>query len=239
LAGEPAADLAGPRGGDFGEIGVGYRRIAAVWKGLLLASVVAGSAAAEGERAGDFDYYVLALSWSPAWCDREGDGRGGQDQCEDPGWTFALHGLWPQHEDGWPSWCRTGQRDASRTETAGMADIMGSEGAAWYQWKKHGRCSGLSARDYFAAARSAYGAVRVPEVLTRVRREVRLPASVVEAAMLETNPDLTAGMVTVTCDEGAIAEVRICLTRDLAPRPCAPDAARDCRLRDAVLLPVR
>ena len=23
---------------------------------------------ADGERAGNFDYYVMALSWSPNWC---------------------------------------------------------------------------------------------------------------------------------------------------------------------------
>lgn len=216
-----------------------YRRIAAAWKGLSLALAVTSAASAEGERAGDFDYFVLALSWSPAWCALEGDARGDEPQCEDGGWSFALHGLWPQYEDGWPSYCRTRERDPTRAETAAMADIMGSSGAAWYQWKKHGRCAGLPPATYFAAARRAFAAVRVPEVLTAVTRDTALPASVVEEAVLEANPGLTAAMVTVTCEDGLIDEVRICLTPDLTPRPCAPDAARDCRLRDAVLLPVR
>ena len=38
-----------------------------------------------------------------------------------------------------------------------MADIMGSGGSAWHQWKKHGRCSGLSPDDFFALSREAYG----------------------------------------------------------------------------------
>jgi len=33
--------------------------------GFLLFVIVAGIAAAKGERAGEFDYYVMALSWSP------------------------------------------------------------------------------------------------------------------------------------------------------------------------------
>ncbi len=219
---------------------MGYRRIGGLWKGLSLALALTFPAFAEGERAGEFDYYVLSLSWSPAWCALDGDDRGGQAQCaESGGWSFALHGLWPQHEVGWPSWCLTTARDPSRAETAAMADVMGSAGNAWHQWQKHGRCSGLSSRDYYARARTAYEAVRIPEVLTGIRRETALPASVVEDAMLEANPGLTADMVTVTCKDGLIEEVRLCLAKDLAPRPCAPDTARDCRLTDALLLPVR
>jgi ribonuclease T2 len=36
-----------------------------------------------------------------------------------------------------------------------------------------------------------------------------------------------------------IAELRVCLTRDLTPRRCGDDVIRDCRMTDAVLLPVR
>ena len=32
-------------------------------------------AQAEGERAGDFDYYVMSLSWTPTWCNLTGDAR--------------------------------------------------------------------------------------------------------------------------------------------------------------------
>ena len=34
--------------------------------------------------------------------------------------------------------------------------------------------------------------------------------------------------VTIACRDGALTEVRICLTRDLQPRDCAPDSRRDC-----------
>lgn len=205
----------------------------------MLAVVLAGPAHAEGERAGDFDYYVAALSWSASWCALEGDARR-DPQC-DPGQgtTFVLHGLWPQFEEGWPSYCRTVERDPSRGETAAVTDVFGGAGAAFYQWKKHGRCSGLSARDYYALARKVREGVQIPDVLTRIDRRLEVPASVIEAAFIEANPDLSPDMVRVTCQAGLIDEVRICLTGDLIPRPCAPDAARDCRATDAVLLPVR
>ena len=194
---------------------------------------------AEAQRAGDFDYYVLSLSWSPTWCALEGDAEG-SPQCDperDLGWV--LHGLWPQYEDGWPSFCHTAERDPTRRETAAMADIMGTGGLAWYQWKKHGRCTGLPPEDYFGLAREAWQSVNRPEVFRRLDRAVRLPASVVKEAFLEANPAWEADMVTITCRSGRIQEARVCLTRELAPRPCGLDVVRDCPLQDALFDPIR
>ena len=210
---------------------------------LFLLAVAAlcwsGAARAEGERAGDFDYFVLSLSWSSAWCALEGDARDDL-QCDDGrGLTFVLHGLWPQYEDGWPSYCRTTERDPTRAETAAMADIMGGAGPAFYQWKKHGRCAGLSAANYFRTARAAYDSVTVPGFLSEVSRRLQVPAEVIEAAFLEANPDLARDQITITCKEGLIQEARICLTPDLDFRRCGEDVLRDCQLQDAVLEPVR
>lgn len=194
-----------------------------------LIALLALTAPALADTAGRFDYYVLSLSWSPSWCDAQGREQG-SEQC-DPGRRlgFTVHGLWPQHERGWPQDCATSQRDPSRRETRDMADIMGTPGLAWYQWKKHGRCSGLSSQDYFALTRKAVDSVHLPEVLTRPTRDMSLPARVIEDAIVETNPGMTRDGITVTCRDRALQEVRICLTRDLQPRACAPDAARDCR----------
>ncbi|MCU0829839.1 MAG: ribonuclease T2 [Tabrizicola sp.] len=207
---------------------------------LACAALCWSSAAkAEGERAGDFDYYVLALSWSAAWCALEGDSRE-DPQCDaGRGLTFILHGLWPQYETGWPSFCRTSARDPSRAQTASMADVMGGSGLAFYQWKKHGRCSGLTAEDYFAAARRAFGSIQVPDLFAQVDRPLTLPARVIEEAFLEANPGLQQDQITITCKAGLIQEARICLTRDLVPRRCGEDVIRDCKLSDAVLEPVR
>ena len=206
---------------------------------LLLLLALALPAHAEDDAAGDFDYFVMALTWSPNWCALDGDARR-EDQCDARhAYGFTLHGLWPQYETGWPSGCRTTARDPSRAETAAMTDIMGSGGLAWYQWKKHGRCTGLTARDYFATARRAYGAVRLPEVFQRLNRRITLPASVVEDAFVEANPALPRDAITVTCEAGMIQAVRLCLTKDLSPRRCGDDVIRDCRMKEAVMEPVR
>lgn len=210
------------------------------WAGMIAVALALGAGAVKaGDRAGDFDYYVLSLGWSATWCALTGDDSG-DPQC-DPGrkLTFTLHGLWPQYEQGYPSNCFTTGNDPSRAETAAMADIMGGAGLAWHEWQKHGRCSGLSSQDYFALSRQAYGAVRIPDLFQGVTRDLKVPARVIEQAFLEANPDLDARGITVTCQAGFVDEVRICLTRDLSPRDCGADVARDCSLPDADLPPVR
>ena len=206
---------------------------------LAVLALFGGPVWAEGERAGEFDYYVMSLSWSPNWCAQTGDNRGDPQCGAGRGLSFTLHGLWPQNETGYPSYCRTGARDPSRGDTAAMADIMGGAGLAFYEWKKHGRCSGLEARDYFGAARRAYKSVVIPDVFKGLNRDVTLPASVVEDAFIEANPKLGHDMVTVTCDRGMIEEVRVCLTKDLQPRDCGADVVHDCSLEGAVMDAVR
>ncbi|MDO5706529.1 MAG: ribonuclease T2 [Paracoccus sp. (in: a-proteobacteria)] len=205
---------------------------------LALAAALTGPAQAR-DVAGQFDYYVLALSWSPSWCASTGDDRR-SDQCETGRRIgFVVHGLWPQYESGWPQRCDTDERDPSRRESQAMADVMGSGGLAWHQWQKHGRCSGLSARGYYAATRAALDAVEIPEVFNRLTDDIRLPPAVVEDAFIEANPTLTRNGITVTCQGRALQEVRICLTRDLEPRDCAPDARRDCALPAVTMAPPR
>ncbi len=205
---------------------------------LLALLLGAAPALADGERPGDFDYYVLALSWSPTWCALEGDDRG-SPQCDpDADFGWVLHGLWPQYEEGWPANCPTAERNPSRSDTEAMADIMGTSGLAWYQWQKHGRCSGLSAREYYSAARTAFESVNRPEIFRKLDRAVTLPAAVVEEAFLKDNPNLKPDMLTITCKAGRIQEARLCLTKDLDPRLCALDTVRDCRMTDALLDPI-
>ncbi|SDE59009.1 ribonuclease T2 [Paracoccus isoporae] len=194
---------------------------------------------AQSDRAGDFDYYVMALSWSPSWCSTTGDRRGAS-QC-DAGRKvdFVLHGLWPQYESGWPQDCRSDERDPSRRETQAMSDIMGSGGLAWYQWQKHGRCSGLSAAGYYDLSRAAFASVTLPEYFVDLDRDISIPPELIEEAFIEYNPDLTADAITVTCRSEDLQEVRICLTRDLKPRDCAPDVRRDCSRASVLMEKVR
>ncbi|MDX1780124.1 MAG: ribonuclease T2 [Thalassovita sp.] len=205
----------------------------------LVFALIASATMADGERPGDFDYYVLSLSWSPTWCALEGDARR-SPQCDaraDYGWV--LHGLWPQYHNGWPSYCPTAQPQPSRQMTSEMTDIMGSPGLAWYQWKKHGSCSGLSASAYYDLARRAYDSVIRPPVFRKLDRSVTLPAKVIEDTFLQANPGLEPDMLTIICKSGRIQEARLCLSKSLLPVPCGRDVSRDCGLKDALLEPIR
>jgi ribonuclease T2 len=155
------------------------------------------------------------------------------------GFGFTLHGLWPQYEDGWPSFC---PRPCARPRGGRLARWWTSwarPGLAWHQWRKHGVCSGLTSEDYYALSRLAYERVVRPDLLRRLDREVRLPARVIEEAFLEANPALEPDMLTVTCRAGRVQEVRLCLTRSLEPRVCGDDVVRDCTLEQAIFSPMR
>lgn len=174
-----------------------------------------------------FDYYVLALSWSPSFCAGNPDG----DQCGQ-GRRFTLHGLWPQYEDGYPQDCAS---DANRRVPGGLLrenqDLTGSRGLLAHQWRKHGSCTGLSMEAYFDASRAAIERVTVPKALTQASRDARLDPRVIETAFLAANPGFERDGVTVTCRSGDLAEVRVCLDLALEPRRCGADIRRDCGSR--------
>ena len=208
-------------------------------RAIIFALLTSLPAYAEGKKSGDFDYYVLALSWSPTWCKLTGDNRNA-DQCDSKhDYGFIVHGLWPQYEQGWPSYCRSKHRAPSRSMTSAQSDFMGSGGSAWHQWKKHGSCSGLSAQEYYNTAKEAYSQFSMPAILRQVTEQINLPAKVVEQAFLEENQNLEANQITITCKQNHIQEARICLTKDLAPRKCGSDVIRDCTSKNAILAPVR
>ena len=205
-----------------------------LWLALLLLPQLAW---ADGETPGKFDYYVLALSWTPNFCVREVDPD--HPQCaEERGLGWTLHGLWPQYETGWPSFCTTAMRAPSRAMTAAEADIYGTSGLAWHQWRKHGTCSGLSAEEYYQTAREAYLAVSRPGIFRRIDELMRIDPLVVEAAFLEANPNLSANEITITCKDNTIQEARICVSKDLEPRACGADVIRDCGLSSAEFYPL-
>lgn len=206
---------------------------------ILILVLCANMAEARGERSGAFDYYVLALSWSASWCAKDGDKRGASQCAPGQGYDWVLHGLWPQFNEGWPSYCPTDTRAPSRMMTENMTDIMGSSRSAWHQWRKHGVCSGLTAAGYFAASRDAFESINRPEIFRQIVRPERRSARSVEKAFIQSNPGLQSDMITITCRDGRIAEARVCLDKSLKPVICGADVRKDCQSNDALMPPVR
>lgn len=195
-----------------------------------------GSALPQGS---GFDFYVLSLSWSPSYCEAEGDEADRQQCAAARPYAFVVHGLWPQYERGYPTDCRVADRDVPRDLTRSLHDIMPSSGLIRHQWRKHGSCTGLSQAEYFAVLRKARETVAIPSEFMRLDQYRTVAPAEVEARFLQSNAALSARGIAVTCDERYLREVRICMTRDLSFRACEEVDRRACRIAKAVMPPVR
>lgn len=190
---------------------------------LAAAALLGGMARASDPVSGRFDYWVLAVSWLPSWCALEGEARG--DRRCGTAQLWGLHGLWPQYEGGWPEFCRSPHRDPTRAETGAQADLFGSSGAAWHQWRKHGRCSGLMPGAYFAASAEALEARILPD-LAGLAGGGAVPAIRIAGLAGMADPASGALSQVASCRDGHFLELRICLDREFRPRDCAADVIR-------------
>lgn len=184
-----------------------------------------------------FDYYVLALSWSPSYCAAEGEDANRQQCGASRPYGFIVHGLWPQFERGYPSNCPTDRPlDVPVEEVRQLYDIMPSAGLIRHQWKKHGTCSGLSRHDFFATLRAARERVVIPEDFRQLETYKTVNPEVLERAFLGSNEGSSADGVIVTCDKRFLREVRICMTKELQFRTC-PELERSACWRDRAVMP--
>ena len=192
---------------------------------------------------GDFDYYVLVLSWSPTHCASDrGRGRDDDLQCRSGRlYGFVLHGLWPQHERGYPQNCRT---DAPRVVADEVMDdalrLSPSAKLVQHEWEKHGTCSGLAQEDYFAAAALAVETVKVPKAYHALARPLVTTSDDVKRSFLDANTAIPKDGLSATCARKELAETWVCLDKDLRPRACSNDVRKKhCGARQVRMLAVR
>ncbi len=209
---------------------------------LGLTVLAAGTASAQDRRQntpGEFDFYVLSLSWSPSFCEeaaeRGNEGRS-QAQCGGRPFSFVVHGLWPQYEHGFPDYCQRPSPRLDRNIMASMLDLMPAPGLIFNEWDKHGTCSGLAARAYFETIRKARSAVKIPPEYLELSEAKTVAPAEIEDAFVKANPGLSTSAIAVTCNRKRLSEVRICMNKDLQFRDCEEIDRRACR-RDEVLMP--
>lgn len=198
--------------------------------GILLAAFAPLNALAAGDRAGDFEFYVLALSWSPTYCQSRG-ATAERGQCSgQTGRAFVVHGLWPQYERGYPENCATNEAlRVPRSLIDTILDIMPSPGLVGGQWRKHGTCTGLTQLAYLQTVRRAFDTVTIPEAFRSAARRQSVSARGAEQAFIAENPGLSANGIAISCRDGLLSEVRICLTRGMEFRRCGNLDASGCR----------
>ena len=211
---------------------------------LALVLVTAGSAAAQDRRQnapGEFDFYVLSLSWSPSFCEaasERGNSGRSQIQCERP-FSFVVHGLWPQYERGFPEYCQRPSPRLARNIMTSMLDLMPAPGLIFNEWDKHGTCSGLGERAYFKTIRKARATVKIPEEFLQLPEQKSISPDAIEAAFIKVNPGLSSSAISVTCTSRRLSEVRVCMSKDLQFRACEEIDRRACRRDEVVMPPVR
>lgn len=196
--------------------------------------------------AGDFDYYALVLSWSPTYCataDRQRD----ELQCDRRDgrrYAFVLHGLWPQYERGYPESCRTRRKPfVSQEIIDGMLDIMPSPALVIHEYRKHGTCSGLEPAGYYSLSRQLFQSIRIPQQYINPFETLFVSPGQLVSEFLKVNPQLKPGSIAVACGGtgNRLKELRICLTRQGAPRDCGrnEDQRRLCSANKMFVPPVR
>jgi ribonuclease T2 len=219
------------------------RRTALFVLPLLL---ICRSAVAQDQRqntAGQFDFYVLSLSWSPSFCaasaERSAESAARQQQCGERPYSFVVHGLWPQYDKGFPEFCQVPAPRLDRNIVSSMLDLMPSPRLIFHEWDRHGTCSGLSPRAFFDNVRRARAVIKIPPEYIEVKETLTVTPDEVEEAFTKANPGLSRAAIAIGCDSRRLNEVRICLSKDLQFRDCAEIDQRSCRRDKLAMPPVR
>ncbi|MGQ0443915.1 MAG: ribonuclease T2 family protein [Beijerinckiaceae bacterium] len=188
---------------------------------------------------GSFDFYILALSWSPGFCATPAGARA-HGQCDlGANLGFVVHGLWPQYEHGFPSDCGPAARVPSRQALRSAHGLYPNDGLARHEWQKHGTCSGKSPTDYFADVRRARDSIVVPAPFTAAKEKQTWTPIDILRAFIASNARLRPGMLGVACTSGVLQEVRICFSKDLRDFHACPEISRQgCRAREIAVPPI-
>ena len=211
--------------------------------GLIGAAGAASAFDLRRNTPGEFDYYVLSLSWSPSFCEaaeeRGNFGRSQRVQCGGRPFSFVVHGLWPQYEHGFPEYCQRPSPRLSRKIMVSMLDLMPAPGLIYNEWDKHGTCSGLDERAYFETIRKAHDVVKIPPEFQQLSEPKMIAPREIEDAFIKANPSLSPAAIAVTCNRRRLSEVRICMSKDLQFRDCEEIDRHACRRDQVTMPPVR
>jgi ribonuclease T2 len=169
---------------------------------------------------GEFDFYLLNLSWSPEFCATHGD----SPECG-RNLGFVVHGLWPQDTSGdYPQHCTDAPGPSNPQADT---DIMPTASLVEHEWQTHGTCSGLGPNDYFVAIHKAFAAVKLPANIGQGGDADGVTPDDLLARFAAANAGYPAGSFALSCGNNRLTAVEICLSKDLRPEAC--QGVRSCR----------
>ena len=201
---------------------------------LILAAVLQPNTAHAQQtgQPGQFDYYLLTLSWSPEFCYSH---RSAAECSQHLG--FIVHGLWPQFNDGsYPQHCsnQPGLSDPSK-----VADIMPDPSLVEHEWSTHGTCSGLGPDQYFGLIEQDFHSVQIPAALNNPTRSATMRPSQIKQAFVQANSGLSASGIAVTCRGGYLTGIEIAMSKDGQPIAFPTPTREDCRSSTIRIPPIR
>ena len=177
---------------------------------------------------GQFDFYLLNLSWAPEFCrnvealplnEHTADQRADTaDECGTPH-GFVLHGLWPQNDSGtWPAFCST--RSGPESYAPYLGDTP-SLALLKHEWMKHGTCTTLDADAYFATADDRFHDLKIPASLSAVVQPVTLRPDDLLGQFQAANPAYPQGSILLSCGHNNLTAVEACYSKaTLKPIAC-------------------
>jgi len=170
--------------------------------------------------SGNFDYYLLNLSWSPEFCASHAN----SPECPShPG--FVVHGLWPQRNDGsYPENCSNAPGPANPQSDT---DLMPTVSLVLHEWRTHGTCSGLDATTYFNTVRKAFHAVKLPPDIGHGNPNQTVSTKAILDEFKLANPGFPAESLALSCGNNRLTAIEVCFTKDLQPEAC--QGVRSCK----------
>ncbi len=214
---------------------------------LLLTAATACSARAQEVHSapGQFDFYLMNLSWAPEFChnvealpltERTANKRAdAADECSTPT-GFVLHGLWPQNFNGtYPANC------SNRPGPESYAPYLGDTPSLTllqHEWSKHGTCTTLNADAFFATADDRYHDLKIPASLQNVTHPLTLAPNTLLGQFQAANPAYPQGSIVLSCGNNYLTAVQACYSKDTL-KPIACQSVKPCGATSIKVAPER
>ncbi|MBD2203213.1 ribonuclease [Calothrix sp. FACHB-1219] len=191
---------------------------------LVITSLAIPNAVSAQNRGtpGQFDFYVLTLSWSPDYCAKNSD-RDPQQCKAGKKLGFVLHGLWPQYQKGYPANC-TGEK-LPATVKQQFPGLFPSDKLYSHEWEKHGTCSGKTPAEYLALSKQLKNSVAIPPAYNRPAKPFRTTIQGLKNTFVNANPELNANSIAPYCSGSGrfLQEVFFCYSKDGKPGICSQE----------------
>jgi ribonuclease T2 len=185
---------------------------------------------------GDFDYYLLSVSWAPNYCADHPSNHSSECRAG-AGKGFVLHGLWPQSETGPYLQNCTDASPVASDIVNHMLNYMPSASLVQHEWQTHGTCSGLSAQDYFDKVEQAFRNLQIPQAYQQLPQQQKVGVQALEQAFASAN-SATAGAFRVSCHDGELVNLEACLSKDLQYQSCT-SSVQQCKSNPVLMLPTK